>query len=132
MTHKTPDSMLRPRAQDYLLCAALLFASVLWLAAPSVAGGGGAGTARLLRDGAVVAELPLDRPARRTLALAAGPVTVEVVPGKGIHILETNCPKKTCQHQGWARRPGETIVCLPNRLVIETQGEEGGYDAVVR
>lgn len=132
MSRRIPENLLRARPQDYILCAALLCASVLWLAAPSGAGDAGAGTARLLRDGAGAGELPLDRPASLTLALPTGPVTVEVVPGKGIHIADTNCPRKTCRHQGWARRPGETIVCLPNRLVIEIEGEEGGYDAVVR
>lgn len=33
------------------------------------------------------------------------------------------CPRKICSHTGWIRRAGETIICVPNRLVIRLAGE---------
>ncbi|OGR78111.1 MAG: hypothetical protein A2X32_01780 [Elusimicrobia bacterium GWC2_64_44] len=132
MKNRLPETLLTARPQDYLLCGAVLAASLLWLAAPSGAGGAAPSAARLLRAGVPLAELPLDRPARRVLALGTGPVTVEVVPGRGVHISDTNCPAKTCMHHGWAKATGETIVCLPNQLLIEVTGEAAEYDAVVR
>ncbi|MDD2806637.1 MAG: NusG domain II-containing protein [Elusimicrobiales bacterium] len=132
MKNSYPETLLTARPQDYLLCCAVLAASLLWLAAPSGAGGAAPAAARLLLAGEALAELPLDRPARRTYALATGPLTVEVVPGRGVHISDTNCPAKTCLHHGWARKTGETIVCLPNKFLIEVAGEDAEYDAVVR
>jgi hypothetical protein len=35
-------------------------------------------------------------------------------------------------HHGWAGHTGETIACVPNELLIEVEGEENEYDAVVR
>lgn len=28
------------------------------------------------------------------------------------------CPRGICSHTGWISQPGETIVCLPNRIMI--------------
>jgi len=132
MKERFPETLLTARPQDYLLCGAILAASLFWLAAPSGAGGASPSAARLLRAGVPLAELPLDRPSRSTYALGTGPVTVEVIPGRGVHISDTNCPAKTCMHHGWAAKTGETIVCLPNQLLIEVTGEDAEYDAVVR
>lgn len=131
MRQTATSKLLNIRPQDYLLCAGILVASVYWLISPTEAGGKAPSSALLRHGGAALAELPLDRPAVRTFNLEAGRITVEVVPGKGIHILDTNCPAKTCLHHGWISRTGETIACLPNKLLVEVEGEDSGYDAVI-
>ena len=48
-------------------------------------------------------------------------------------IVDSRCPDKICVHQRKIRRKGETIVCLPNKVVIEITGdEESDIDAVSR
>lgn len=37
----------------------------------------------------------------------------------GVKSIEASCPDKIDVKQGLITRPGETIVCLPNRLVVE-------------
>jgi len=32
------------------------------------------------------------------------------------------CPLGICSHTNWIDRPGQTIVCMPNRIVISLQG----------
>lgn len=123
---------LKPRPQDWLLAASVLAASALWLFPTAGSAGGAAAVARITVGGAVAAELPLDRRERRTFSFGSGRLTVETEPGRGVHISETNCPKKVCAHSGWADRPGETIVCLPNKALVEIEGEGEGYDAVIR
>lgn len=39
-----------------------------------------------------------------------------------IRVLEADCPDKYDVKQGSISRIGETIVCLPNKLVIEIKG----------
>ncbi|PKM97065.1 MAG: hypothetical protein CVU79_10190 [Elusimicrobia bacterium HGW-Elusimicrobia-3] len=131
MTQNIPEKLLKTRPQDYVLSGALLLASLFWLTAPSGAGGAAPSTAVLSAGGRRLAELPLDRPARRTFSLAYGRLTVEVEPGKGVRILESNCPAKVCLHHGWASHTGETIACVPNELLVEVEGEESEYDAVI-
>lgn len=37
----------------------------------------------------------------------------------GVRSIEASCPDKIDVKQGFIYRPGETIVCLPNRMVVE-------------
>lgn len=46
---------------------------------------------------------------------------IEIGDGK-VRIIEADCPDKLDVKQGWISKLGETIVCLPNKLVIEING----------
>ncbi|MDP4109339.1 MAG: NusG domain II-containing protein, partial [Bacillota bacterium] len=49
-----------------------------------------------------------------------------------IRVLSADCPDKVCVRTGFISRPGQSIVCLPSRLVIRLEGEsKSGLDAVV-
>lgn len=49
---------------------------------------------------------------------------VEVKPEDGqVWVTEATCPDKICIHQGKISQEGETIVCLPNRMIIQIFGE---------
>jgi hypothetical protein len=55
--------------------------------------------------------------------------TIEVKDGK-IRVKEADCRDHTCVKTGWLLSSAMPIVCLPNHLVIEFAGEEGGVDAL--
>lgn len=40
-----------------------------------------------------------------------------------IAILEADCPDKVCMDPGYINKPGQNLVCLPHRLMIEIKGE---------
>ncbi|KAF1304637.1 NusG domain II-containing protein [Enterococcus saccharolyticus] len=42
-----------------------------------------------------------------------------------IRIKEADCGDQICVRRGWASKHGETIVCLPHKLVIEIQAKDG-------
>ncbi len=42
---------------------------------------------------------------------------------KGVRSIEASCPDKLDVLQGYITQPGEMIVCLPNRLVVELYSE---------
>ena len=47
--------------------------------------------------------------------------------------MEANCGDHTCIRTGAISREGETIVCLPHRMVVRVEGGEGApFDAAVR
>jgi len=46
-------------------------------------------------------------------------------------IIGSNCPDKTCEKQGRINLQGQTIVCLPNRLIVTIEQEQGGVDLVI-
>lgn len=45
-----------------------------------------------------------------------------VVENEQIAMIEANCPDKVCMEPGYIKKPGESLVCLPNRLYVEVQG----------
>ena len=40
-----------------------------------------------------------------------------------IAVISADCPDKDCVKRGWLRRPGDSAVCLPNRLVVRISGK---------
>lgn len=52
----------------------------------------------------------------------------------GIQVIASDCPKKICMSYGQINKPGEIIVCLPNRMLVEVIGNvplEKEIDAIV-
>lgn len=49
---------------------------------------------------------------------------VEIIIKKdGVYVLESSCKDKVCIHQGKINRTGQSIVCLPNQVVIKLEGK---------
>jgi len=112
-----------------LLAVSAAEAALLWLRAPQ-------GTVAVVTlDGAEVHRVDLSQVTQGYQLSFTGEsgVTdvVEVAPGK-IRVRQADCPDQVCVHQGWISTGVAPVVCLPNRLVIEITGGEGGADAVVR
>lgn len=122
----------RPTLWDALVVAAVIAcaAALMVLLRPS---SGPSVTAVVTLDGAVTAQYRLDRleePVTLTLDDAPYPLTIRGEPGR-IRIEHSQCPSQDCVHTGWISRPGQQIICLPNRLVISLIGDEAdAFDAV--
>lgn len=46
---------------------------------------------------------------------------IEIKDGK-VHILDADCPDKVCIKDGYISEPGQILVCLPNKVVVEVKG----------
>lgn len=55
---------------------------------------------------------------------------IEILGGK-VRMAEANCPDRVCQRQGWIDGVGQSIVCLPNNLVIMVVGGQGEVDFIL-
>lgn len=51
----------------------------------------------------------------------------EIKNGK-VNMIQAECPDHLCMHQGPVKTQGETIVCLPNRVVLEISARDGSRD----
>ena len=59
------------------------------------------------------------------------PLTIRLS-SDGAEVMESTCPTLDCQHTGKIHRSGESIICLPNKLVIRLSGgSDEGVDAVL-
>lgn len=57
-----------------------------------------------------------------------GDYNVIEIAGEKVRITEADCGDQVCVRRGWAEKDGDTIVCLPHKLVIEIQDGTGGGD----
>lgn len=48
----------------------------------------------------------------------------------GVYMENANCPDKLCVHQGKINKAGESIICLPNKIIVEIVGKKPDVDAV--
>lgn len=56
--------------------------------------------------------------------------TIQIV-GNKIRIKGATCSDQICVLTGFISKPGETIVCLPHKLVIEIQTVDGQSDDII-
>lgn len=69
----------------------------------------------------------LDDEVRLTVTGPVGETTIEISQGKA-RIAASDCPTKSCTRGSIDSSP-ETLVCLPNQVVVSISGE-GGADAL--
>lgn len=54
-----------------------------------------------------------------------------LVENNKIKVLEENSPKHLCSYQGFISESYQTLVCLPNKIVVKIESKDN-YDAIVR
>ena len=117
---------LKTHRNDAILIAALLLAGgalLLWLGLTRQAGG----VARVQVDGETVMELPLSQDARVELG-EPGHGNTLVIENGAAQVIAADCPDQVCVRQGAVRYNGESIVCLPHKLIVSIEG--GGSNGV--
>ena len=53
-----------------------------------------------------------------------------VIKDGSVHMSGASCSGQDCVRQHAISRSGETIVCLPNRVILEISGGEKAYDTI--
>ena len=80
----------------------------------------------------VVLKIDLTDKEKRTYTVNGdnGDVVIETVDGK-VKVIEEISPKHLCSIQGYIENSMESIICLPNRIVIKIN-EKDDIDTVVK
>ena len=76
-------------------------------------------------SGRVVASYPLSEDREAEISGADGGVNLLVIRDGGARIEEASCPDRLCVGMGVIRRAGQSIICLPNQVVVEIVGSSG-------
>lgn len=56
-----------------------------------------------------------------------------VIEGGEAYLSDADCPDKLCMKMGRISKEGQSIICLPHRVVVEIEGgEENDVDVVIK
>ena len=72
-------------------------------------------------DGKLVMELPLSEVTELVLGEGTHTNTL-VIRGGTARVVDASCPDRLCVGQGAVQYAGESIVCLPHKLVVTVRG----------
>lgn len=85
-------------------------------------------------NGQLQMRLPLEQDTDREVSVSNHIINRFRIQDGTVQMTEANCHDRTCVHTKAISRPGESIVCLPHRLVlaiVETNGTDSQPDAVI-
>ena len=54
-----------------------------------------------------------------------------VCDGESISVVHSDCPTQDCVRTGKATHPGQSIVCLPEQVIVKLVGSGGEADLVI-
>ena len=78
-------------------------------------------------DGREVARYSLSDDREETIRGIGGENKLVISNGKA-DVIEADCPDKVCVDHRSISNVGETIVCLPHKVVVKIVGEDSGVD----
>lgn len=83
-------------------------------------------------DGNITASYPLSKDRRESIRTSTGDTNTFTIKDGTVSMTDANCPDKICVHTRGISKNGETIVCLPHKVVltIYNESEEAEIDAI--
>ena len=130
----SPSPKLRPAAWDALVIGIVLALAVL--SAVIFYGNlhsGGELTAVITHRGETVERVVLSSLTEEKNIEISGKyhLTVTLTPD-GARVSKSVCPGQDCVHTGTIRRPGQSIICLPEQVVVRLEGgKDEGPDLIL-
>ncbi len=114
-------SALRLRRADTVLAATVLGAAalsavLLWRLPPA------GRTVTVQQNGQTVAVLPLATDTDYIVTGADGATNTVRIRGGRVSVCAASCPDGLCVRHRAVSRAGESIICLPNRVVVTVDG----------
>lgn len=130
-----PSPELRPTLWDG---AVVLLVAVLAVGCASAVWGGRGEAAEpeavITVDGETVERIPLENRERTERIVSSCGYTLRVVAeGGDIWVESSDCPTQDCVRTGHISRSGQSVVCLPARVIVRLEGgtADSAVDAVV-
>lgn len=124
------------RVGDLVLVALIIIAAAASAMVVSSARAGEKGSLAIVEvNGREVKRIALGPgQARRTIKIKSGhDCNLVEVDGGRVRVIDADCRDKVCVGMGWAETSGDSIICLPNRVVVRVVGRRAsnGVDTVV-
>ena len=119
------------RKNDIILAVLVVaFAALLWLGIRLTQSEGAYVVVTV--DGEVFGQYPLDTDTEVRIGDEDAYNLLVIEDGQA-QFTQASCPDKLCVNQGKISFDGQSIICLPNKVVVAVRGgEKSGYDAVAK
>lgn len=76
----------------------------------------------------LIEQAPLEKD--RIITVKDGQMTIEIK-GARVRVAKSDCPQHICMDMGWIQYSGQTIVCVPNQVLIDIKSTSASLvDAV--
>ena len=119
------------KKNDFFLIGGLLLAFLLILLVLRLTEHSGSAVCVSV-DGVVKETFPLSEDMEFVIEGYNGGTNTLVIKGGEAFLKDTSCPDHLCEKMGKISRVGQSVICLPNRVVVEIIGDDAPeYDAVV-
>lgn len=80
-------------------------------------------TVQIHYNDTIIKEFPLSKDITETISVDGNENTICIHDGS-VSVTSANCENQICVHTSPINQPGQTIACLPHRLLIEIVPEE--------
>lgn len=90
---------------------------------------------QITQSGTVIATLPLDRDSEYDVENGGEITNTVEIKGGEVRVTYADCPDQICVNHSSINKTGESIICLPNEVVvsvIDQGGNENEIDGVAR
>jgi len=132
-TLENDDSFYKTTKFDLVLIVLILLFStfsILWISADQIGRPLQSKSAIVYQENVKLAEINMAKDG--IIPILGGKMQIEVSKGR-IRVLDLDCPQRTCVKMGWIQSKGQTIVCMPNHVLIEIKsGGSQSLDAISR
>ena len=114
------------KKNDWLLIASIIFIALVFAGVHQLAGKSG-GQVVVKADGVIYGKWPLSED--RTIDIN-GTNQLLIENGKA-RMAAATCPDRLCVHQRAIDQDGESIICLPNRVIVTVESDtKSDIDAI--
>lgn len=107
----------------FLILAGVFFS--VWIFRPVSAPGN---SLEIRQDGKILKSLPLSQNTKETIDSKTGGTNTFIIQDGSVTMIEADCGDHTCIQTGSIQKNGESIVCLPHRLVLQIVASEKDDD----
>ena len=120
---------MKMKKYDKILAAIVLTAAIVVFLVHNMLGDNGADIVTVNVDGKVTGTYSLIE--NQTIEINGGSNILKIEDGVA-DMIEADCPDKLCVKQKAVSKNKESIICLPNEVIVEVKSDEDSeYDAVV-
>lgn len=115
---------------DIIILAFILMAALAAYVIPALLQSDEAGEVSVYQDGVLLYQYPLEAEQIITVSTSEG-YNLLLIGESEVRVTDADCPDQLCIRQRAISRKGESIICLPHKLVIQIDsGKESELDAV--